>query len=350
VIEASRILVRCPNWVGDAVMATPVLRCLRANYPHAHISLLLRPYVRGIFDHGPWHDDVIEILPRAEFPGTLRFMRLAARLRAERYDLGILLPGAFKTAALALAGGVRNRVGYRRDLRGWTLTRAVHRPSDNGKFRPTYMGDFYLALCETAGCEVRDRMPAVFTTEEEDQAARTALADRGVSGDKPIIALCPGASFGSSKLWPAERWAAVADRLADEQGVDVVLTGAPTETELADQVVSRARCRVASLVGAPGGLALLKSVVKQIHMMVTVDSGSRHLAVAQQKPTVVLMGPTSPDYTATPLERGELIRVDVDCGPCQEKRCVQDHRCMQGITVDKVYGACERLLGKPRKH
>ncbi len=344
-LPAERILVRCPNWVGDMVMATPVLRCLRENYPAAHITLMLRPYVRNLVAHSPWHDDVVETERAGETFGSFGFRRTIKELRSRKFDLGLILPNSFRSALVARLGRVQKRIGYARDARGWLLTHALPRPSRDGKFAPTYMGDYYLALCEHIGCEIGERHPELFTTPGDDAAARNLLAEAGVDLGRPLVLICPGASFGSSKHWPTERWAKLADMLAEGLGVSVVVTGGEAEVALAHELVSLCQRKPVNLAGAAGGLALLKAVVKLSDLMVTVDSGSRHVALAFGRPTVVLMGPTHPGYTQTSLERGEVIRFDVDCGPCQQKGCATDHRCMTLITPECVLESCQRVLG-----
>lgn len=326
------------------VMATPALRCLREGYPRAHIALVLRRYVRDIVAGAPWFDEVIEAERADETLGTLSCARLVQRIRAERFDLAVLLPNSFRSALVAALAGVRHRVGYVRDARGALLTHPVPRPSDKGRFRPTYMGDFYLGLCQRLGCQVDSRSPEVFTSPADDVAAREVLERRGAELRGPLVLLCPGASFGSSKHWPAARFARVADMLVARMGASIAITGGKSEAAMASEVRSAMQSSAVDITDI-GKLSLLKSVVKRADLMVTVDSGSRHLAVALGKPVVVLMGPTHPGYTQTSVERGEVVRVDVSCGPCQRKRCNTDHRCMKLITPERVFEACIRAAG-----
>jgi len=338
-LPARRILVRCPNWVGDMVMATPTLRCLRQNYPSAHITVMLKGYVREVIEGAPWFDEAIEIDQPDGKLARLRQMCLVERVRAGRFDLAVVLPNSFRSALVAALGGVRYRVGYIRDARRLLLTHPVPRPTENGRFKPTYMGDFYLELCRRIGCSVGDRSPQVFSSDEDDSRARQVLATRGVDFRQPIVLVCPGASFGSSKLWPVHHFAQLADMLVSRVGVNIVITGSHREAEIARQVRAAMHSPAIDLTDI-GELRLLKSVVKLCDLMVTVDSGSRHFAVAMQKPAVALMGPTHPGYTQTDLETGEVVRVDVECGPCQEKRCSTDHRCMKLITPERAFEAC----------
>lgn len=343
-----RILIRAPNWVGDVVMATPAFRCIRENFPGAHIALGIRPSVRKIVEDAPWFDEVIPC-DDAGGPRRLRaILSSAGRLRRGRFDLAVVLPNSLKTAFLIRLAGVPRRVGYLRDARGWLLTDAVPRPSRNGCFLPTYMGDYYLRLCEIIGCRIGDRRPQLFVSGECEAGADEVLRSRGVDPEKPFAILNPGASFGPSKRWPADRFARVGDGLAEEYGFQVLVSGSPKEAEETEEVRARmGRPAVNLAAGRPSlGLDHLKSLVKRCAILVTLDSGPRHFAVAFRRPVVTLMGPNSPLYTATPLERGIVVREDVDCGPCQKKVCKTDHRCMLRITPAKVLEACRKLLNK----
>ena len=339
-LPARRILVRCPNWVGDTVMATPALRCLRENYPAARIVLLLRPYVREVVEAAPWFDEVIEIPRGGEQIGPRAWAALVRRLRSERFDLAMVLPNSFRAALLAAAAGVRRRVGYVRDARRLLLTHPIERPTERGRFKPTYMGEFYLNLCEHLGCVARDRRPQVFTTPDDDAQAESVLP----RGGGPLVLVAPGASFGASKHWPSERFAEVADRLIRIWDAQIAITGSRSEAPLAQAIAAAMKGSATDLTEV-GSLGLLKSLTARCDLVLTVDSGTRHVAVALGVPTVVLMGPTHPGYTATPYESGEVIRADVDCAPCQRRRCPTDHRCMLEITPQQVFRACVRALG-----
>jgi len=153
----------------------------------------------------------------------------------------------------------------------------------------------------------------------------------------------PGAAFGPSKQWPPERFAAVADALVAEYGARVLLLHGPDEAAVADAVAAHARTPLLRLPGPPS-VAQLKAAVSLLDLMVSNDTGPRHLAVAFGVPVVCVMGPTSPRYTASPWERGEVVRIEVDCGPCQRPYCATDHRCMTGIAPARVVRAAAAWL------
>ena len=209
------------------------------------------------------------------------------------------------------------------------------------------MVEYYLKLCEELGLEASSRKTELFVDEESEQRAEELLGQYGIGDGRPVAAINPGAAYGSSKLWMPDRFARVADMLVRQKGCDVVLLGGPNEKEIARAIAGTARASVANLAEEDIELDLLKSVIRRCDLMITVDSGPRHFAVAFDKPVVVLMGPTDPRYTNSNLEKTIVVRIDdLDCAPCHIKRCPTDHECMKRITPDMVFKAAADLLKK----
>src|SRR5438552_5893461 len=208
--DPQRILVVQPNWVGDAVMATPALRAIRRLYPQAHISFLLRRYVKPIYAGMPWADKLITYRTgrtKAK-AGKGQFFDLAARLRRGRFDLAILLPNSFKSALVCKMAGIDRIVGYERDGRGFLLTDKLLPVKDKGKFIPSPIVKYYLGLAHYLGSAHRDLRLQLFVTEPERREAREVLARCGLDPDvnrpasqgrPPLIVVNPGAAFGAAK-------------------------------------------------------------------------------------------------------------------------------------------------------
>jgi len=357
IIIARKILVRAPNWVGDVVMATPAFRCIRENFPDSHITLLIKKNLRGVVDGSPWFDEVIELEPKAgkgkngfAFPGTVfsgntkEYLGLISKIRAEGFDLGFLFPNSFSSALMVWLGGVRRRIGYQRDARSLLLTDGIERPSENGKFLPTYMGDYYLKLCTQLGCEISSGKPELFISGECENKANELLKKYDIY-NKPFILMNPGASYGSSKLWTAEGFARTADLLKGVIDCNIVLTSGPGETGLADEIEKHSKSGLINLSRASISLDVFKVIVKRCMLLIALDSGPRHYAVALNRPVVVLMGPNDPKYTESEFETGKVIREDTECSPCQLKTCPTDRRCMTSITPEKVVQTCIDILG-----
>ena len=345
-VEASRIIVRCPNWVGDVVMATPAFRALRENYPAAHLALVLKPYVQPILHGAPWFNELVPYEGR----GLGNFWRLVRRLRRERFDLAVILPNSFRSALEAYLGGARRRFGYDRRYRGILLTDPIAPPRDaKGRFVPRNMVDYYLTICQHLGCQNLSQREELFVTEECQRRADDLLDKHGIGPEAKLVGLNPGGAFGSSKLWPADCFAAVADALAERTNFRIILFGSPAERPILEAVAKGMQHE--AILPEPGELDLdtLKPLVRRCSLLVTNDTGARHFAVAFDVPVVTIMGSTSPLYTNANMERQIVVRVDVDCGPCQKKACTTDHRCMKLITPEMVLAAADTLLtGAPR--
>jgi heptosyltransferase-2 len=342
-----RLCIRAPNWVGDAVMATPTLRAVREHFPSAHITVVIRGDVEPVVRGAPWFD---ELLPyRLGGPGAAsEFLRCTRELRRGRRELGFALPNSFSSALMLRLGSVARRVGYARDCRSFLLTDAVPRPSENRRFKPTYMVDFYLGLCEKVGVTARDRRTQLFSSEADAARAGEALQRQGVQPGAELFLLHPGAGFGPSKRWPSQRFSRLAELLQREYGAQIAVIGPPHERHMAAEIIGGSRAPIADLTNCGIDLHLLKSVVARSALLVTTDSGPRHYGVALGIPTVCVIGPTHPAYSTSTRENDHLIRVDAGCAPCQRKVCRRDHRCMEDVTAEMALQACRRAMRGPR--
>jgi heptosyltransferase-2 len=339
--DFKNILIRAPNWVGDLVMATSSLADVRRAFPAARITLLLKPGREKVIGGSPDHDQLI--FDRAG-NAPLRLWRLARELRAGRFDAALIFPNSFRAGLLCALAGIPRRVGYRRNLRSLFLTDPVDYEVVAGKRKPVPMPLFYARLCERLGVPRGDGRPRLHVTPECEEKARELRQALGIRDGEPLIGLNPGASFGSSKLWPADHFAAVGDRLTEHLGLRTILFVGPGEEPIGEAIAARMRHRPIFDRGRLVPLDALKPFVRDLELLVTTDTGPRHYAVAFGVPVVVVMGPTHPDYTAMNLERTEVVRHDVPCGPCHLKVCPIDHRCMVGIGPEEVFARAKGLL------
>jgi heptosyltransferase-2 len=334
-----RIAIFLPNWIGDVVMATPAIRALRHAHPSARVVGVLKSYVRGVIEGAPWFDNLI-----CTESGVLA---VAGRLRAERIDLAVLFPNTFRSALTAWLGGCRRRIGYRRYSRGLLLTDVLEPVTDaRGQLKPSPIIDAYNRLAERAGAAPTRRIE-LFTTAADETAADAIWSRCGFDRRPEVICLNPGAAFGSSKYWSAEAFADVARRFAAEHGSGVLVLCGPGERELARQIVARAASpHVYSLADAPVSLGLTKACVRRCDLLVTTDSGPRHFAAAFDRPVVSLFGPTHIAWTETFYAKAVHLQKKVECGPCQQRVCPFDHRCMTRLTPDEVFAAARQLLDR----
>jgi heptosyltransferase-2 len=344
--EPREILVRGPNWAGDLVMATPGFRALRAAFPAARITLAVRAGLEPLLAGAPWFDELTPLASWRRGPVAGVREGLALRRRRGGFDLGICLPDSFASALHMRAAGVRRLVGYRSDARGWLLHQPVE-PVRHGRRRAWIPRERHvLGLMEAVGAPSLGTQLELFVTDAEQARADALLSARGVPAGAPLVVLAPGASYGASKVWPPERFAAAGDALA-RAGVRVVLVGAPDERDLARRVSAAMAEPAADLVGE-ADLGATKAVVRRARALVCNDAGARHVAVAFGVPCVVLMGPTSLAKTNLNLERVRVLTSDVGCRPCYLRECPTDHRCMTRIAPERVLDAVLPALSAGR--
>lgn len=338
-----RILVVLPNWVGDVVLATPVLAALRAQLADAYIAFLGRRTLEPIVDGGGWHDAWFAWPQRGGATGQ-GMLALAAALRRQRFDVALLLPNSFRVALLARLAGIPRRVGYARDGRSWLLTDRLRPLRRGGEYVPTPITPYYGAIAERIGCRVTDWKLRLGVTPQQQQAGAALARRLGLDQGRDYAVLVPGAAFGSSKCWPAERFAELARRLESEWGLRSVLAGSPEEQPVLEKIAGLAGSCAVCCTDPGMTLGSLKPLVRDARLLVTNDTGPRHYGNAFNVPTVTIFGPTHPQWTETGYTGEVRVQVPVECGPCQLPRCPLDHRCMTQVTVDMVLEAAREAL------
>lgn len=325
------LLVRAPNWIGDAVMATPALAALRAGLPHTRIAVLGRPAIRDVLAGHPAVDVALVDDHRGSHSGLAGRWRLAGEIRRQGVDAVLLLTNSFGSALVAALARVPERVGYRTDGRGWLLTTALPPPR-----RPApHMTDYYLGLLAPWGLTGDPRGVSLAVTDAEREKARLRLAQWGLGPHDAPVAINPGAAYGSAKRWPAERFAAVARRLVRD-GAPVLVLGAAPERALGEAIVAGLGPRA---INAAGDTSIREAMalLTWCRHLVTNDSGPMHLAAALGVPVTAIFGPTDPRATGPVGNRVAMLQHAVDCAPCRYRDCPIDHRCMIAVSADEVY-------------
>lgn len=342
-----RIVVFCPNPIGDAVMATPALRALRDHNPDAVIDAVMRPVIVPTLVGVPWIDERIRFDPRSDKP-ELRSRAIIRRLRNSRYDLAVLFPNSFRTGWIAWRAGIPRRVGDGRGGRSILLTSHTEAPKDQlGRFLPSPAVDSYLNVVRLLGAETENRQLELFTSEADRSLADRVWGELGLPSNGSVVCLNTGGAFGPAKSWPVEHFATLARRLVMDADRDVLVLCGPDEREAAREIARQAgHRRVVSLADHPPSIGLSKASIQRCALLVTTDSGPRHFATAFQVPVVTLFGPTFIAWTRTYHPRALHLQQPVPCGPCQKAVCPEGHhRCMKELTPETVFNAALKLLG-----
>jgi heptosyltransferase-2 len=341
----ARILVRCPNWLGDLVMSTPGFRALRHRFPDSRIVAQVAAPLAPLLDGHPAFDEVWTLPGRLRELG--RFRSEAQHIAQHHFDLGIVIPESISSALLMRAGRVGMALGYARDpIRRRLLHREVPAEPGWGRRRLVSRERFVLRLMAAVGASSEEvRLELAVTPDEELRLARAVQRASGDAADRPLsppVVLAPGASFGPSKCWPIESFAELADRIARE-GERIVLIGTSAERTRVEAVRDRMREDSIALAGALD-LGALKALLRGARLLVSNDAGARHIAVAFGTPALVFFGPTAVEKTNENLESLEILETEHACRPCYRRSCPIDHRCLRGIGVEEAFEAVGRAL------
>jgi heptosyltransferase-2 len=329
-IAGKRVLIRSPNWLGDAIMALPAMAAFREGLRDATIAVAALPSIAPLFE---------EETPAAPDRLLTVDRRTERRLvREGRFEVVILLPNSFRAAWTARRAGIPERWGYRGGFRAPILTRAVPRPAGR-----VHQAAYYLGLARSLGFEARDGQPRIRITPATRERATELLARHRIAAGTPLVGMAPGAAYGHAKRWPPARVAELAGRLG-EQGAVCVLVGAGGDRDAGREIESSlpASARVVNLIGRTD-LRLLAGLLASCHAFVSNDSGAMHLAAAAGVPVAAIFGPTD-DRVTSPIGDHDVLIHQVFCRPCMLRDCPIDHRCMKGITVDAVFGAVSKRL------
>lgn len=339
-----KILIRATNWVGDAIMALPALRAVRARFPGAEVAIVARPYVADIYRDQEICNQLIVYDPGRAHAGFFGRQRLAAELRAQQFDAALLLQNAFDAAWLAWRANIPERIGYARDGRSFLLTKAVPVPRP-GEI-PAHEKFYYLELLRRAGWigSLQDETHIAMTIPEEKRSrAVEILRASGVRPHALRIAIGAGASYGSAKCWPPPRFADLANRLQSQANADVIFFGTAAESAVSNAIAAEMRRPPINLTGKTE-IADLPALLSQCHLFIGNDSGAMHVAAAAGLPIVAVFGPTDPHGTAPVTPRCTIVQEKPYCSPCFLRRCPTDHRCMTKVTVDMVEEAVKPWL------
>lgn len=354
-----RILVKAPNWVGDCVMSTPAIRCLRATFPQSAIDVLARPSVAGVLLDNP---DITEVVAADE-----RRMERATllELQSRRYDAVALMPNSLGAAWNAWMLRIPHRVGFSRNGRGMLLTtripfaagewqtttpQAISRKSlGSSVTTPSHMVEYYLRVAEATAASLgtapmrAGRLELVLPVNAQAAAAVSDLLERTSLSGQLLVGINPGAAYGDAKRWPLDQLATAAAAISRQSGAAIVSTAGPKERELNEQVAATAGVPIHCL-GQELDLRGLVALVDRLALLITNDSGAMHISAARHTPTLAVFGPTDWNVTYPYDSNSRVVRESPPCAPCFLRECPIDHRCMTRVTADRVVAAATNML------
>lgn len=342
--KPERILIISPNWIGDAIMAQPLLQLLRQREPTVAIDVLAPAWVAPVWEAVP---EVSRVYATSFKHGKLQLKerwRMACELRKSSYARAYVLPNTLKFALIPWMAKIPERIGYFGEKR-YGLLNVIHR--DN-KHSPRPMIPFYAALASSPTKDVpgREAYPIPHMSVKREEVDQV-LAKLGINAKRGIVAFAPGAEFGPAKRWPVHSFIALAKRIfAEFNDVQILLLGSPNDKTVCDPIT----CAVPAVINLAGKTTLKEAIalISQIDVLVTNDSGLMHVASAFGRPVVAMYGST--DYRHTPpfSKYSEIVSLDLECAPCQKRECpLGHHRCMELLKPETVYSVLKKYLVNP---
>ncbi len=332
-----KLVVRMPNWIGDGVMALPVLGSLVASAPGIEVWTAGEPWI-GDLPSPKLGVRGFLTLPRAW--GLQELKTASAALKAHRFDAGLLLTNSFGSALVFRLAGIPERWGYARDGRGPLLTRRIRVKE---AIEPRHHRDYYLDLLAGIGFAANYDGSGLEVTAEEKAAAERMLDDAGHDRSRPLVILNPGAAYGTAKRWPADRFAALGRLFQSRAGAEILVVGSSGERGIADAVAAGLERPALNFAGRTS-LRELVALIGLGRLFVTNDTGPMHIADALGTPILAIFGPTEPAATGPVRSRSAIMKRDAPCWPCLYRKCPYDHRCMTGIGPEEAFDAGRRLL------
>jgi heptosyltransferase-2 len=351
--NSQRILIRGVNWIGDAVLTLPAIRAVRTAFPDSHITLLVKPWVAGLFHENRDIDEIL--LYNDSHKGIRGRFKLAGEIRERKFDTAILLQNAFDAAFITWLAGIPRRIGYKTDGRSLLLTEAVPIDHDIMKQHQVY---YYLNLLGAIGIKASETDPYIRLSGSERTWARNLLSSRFPDQSKPLIGINPGAAYGSAKRWPPQRFADLTVKILNELNGRIVIFGGQSDVGVANEIVAEInrsakkintetyRSHLLMMAGKTG-LRELASLIAECDVFLTNDTGPMHMASALQVPVIAMFGSTSPVRTGPFGILHNVVSRNMPCSPCMKRECPEKHLlCMTGINVDEVFTALQEMLPK----
>lgn len=331
-----------PNWIGDLVMAMPVLSSLRQAYQSSKITAMaLRSQASLLYKH-PDIDEVFQFDRVNVFTRSSKKRNLVRKIIYGQHDLGIILPNSFSAAWLFWQGKVKRRIGYEGKLRNWLLTDRISRSLQQSNH---HMVIFYQLLLTSLSIPFTLTPPNIYLEEVEIEYARNCFRTYGIPEGAPILGINIGAAYGNAKCWPEKKFRLLAKKLLDDHPfLYLIFFGDQSMRTIVKEVCLSLSKRAINFAG----LTTLREFAAMISLcngFITNDSGPMHIADAVGTSIIAIFGSTC-RYRTGPYRGGTIIYKQTNCSPCFSRTCPIDFRCMEKISVEEVYNACRDLLQK----
>jgi len=322
-------------------MTTPAVRAIRKNFPHAEISILVKPWVAPVFENNPHIDRLIMYDSNGKHKGLVGKFRLASDLRQYKFEAAILFQNAFEAALITFLAGIPYRIGFNTDARGLLLSHSVPCGSE---IKSVHQTRYYMGILEGVGLDTDGQDLDLVVNEKWKQRALEILGQHGISMSDKLVGINPSATFGPAKQWFSDQYARLSDKMQEDFGVRIILFGGPEDSVLGERISQITRRPPIDLCGKTD-LEEAMALIQQCDLFITNDSGLMHVAAALDVPLIAIFGSTNPITTGPWGKRSRIIRVPIECSPCLKPECPEAHfNCMTRIDVNMVFDAVREML------
>lgn len=340
-----RILILRNDRIGDVLLSTPVIKALRQKFPQAYISMLVAPVARDIVEGNPYLDEVIIYDKDIKHKKWMRTLKFAAKLKKKKFDLAVNLHPTNRTNILIFLAGIPVRLGYNRKL-GFLLThRKEHLKQEGLKHEAEYNFDLLKVLGVTG--DPSDLFMPIKT--DSDLYADELFRREGIKSSDNLLAINPGASC-PSKVWPVERFAQVAEKLAARYGFKILILSGPKDMALANKISLHygAKGKIINLAGKTS-LSQMASIIKRCTLFISNDSGPVHMASALGTPVISIFGRNQPGLSPKrwgPLGKADkyIHKEEAACIQCLAHNCKKQYACLKAISVEDVICVAQSIL------
>lgn len=340
--DIKRILIARTDRVGDVLLSTPVIRAVRQRYPHAYIAMMVSPLTKEILEGNPYLDEVIIYDKDGKHKGWVRSLKFSQNLKKKRFDLAIILHPTNRVHLVTFLAGINRRVGYDRKL-GFLLTDRLKHTKQLGQKHEL---EYNLDVIRYLGIEADEKSLLMPLKQESEQWIEELLKEKEIDRNHKLIAIHPGASC-PSKIWPNDRFAAVADRLVVKYAAQIIIVAGPKDTVLANKILHHMHQAAVNLAGKTS-LSQLASLLKRCDLFISNDSGPVHIASALGVPVISIFGRKQAGLGPRrwgPLGlKDRFLHRDAGCLECLAHNCTREFACLKAITVDDVLQAAESIL------
>lgn len=338
-----KILVVRYRFIGDMILTIPFLRNLRYAYPDAQIDMLVSPNSGEVIENCPYVNNFIyfDTTRKHKYEkgaGKKKsFWYYVKKLRKEKYDKAYVLKRSLSSALLCYFAGIKERIGYDTENRGFLLTKKL-------KYNETKHESLcFLDALTADGIEIKDTYLENWVLDENKNKVLSLFEKYNIEGTKTVVNVT---ATNDGKVWNINNFAQIIEYLSNEKNVQVIYIGAPSDKNIYENIKFKQELKIKP-VNLCGELTIKDSLalLKQVDLMIGNDSGNLHMASSVGTKVIGLYGPMPFEKWRALGENNILLKADLPCMPCGLRiKCPNNKACMNAITVEQVKDAVNSIL------